>query len=119
MNHDYIILIPNSLLLDIWILCVFFGMDSVCLDLNFFCGFAQSFISAAGTVLEPLRSVAFLYRVTFILQHLGYGEQICASMQQMADHVGTLYRGIKSLTYDLIASFHIINMYPTDLTPCW
>lgn len=80
MSHDYFILIPNSLLLDIWVLCMFFSMNSVCPDLNIFCGFAQSFSPVADVKLQPLRSVSFLYCVTFILKHLGYGEEMCASI---------------------------------------
>lgn len=89
MSHDYFILIPNSLLLEIWISCMFFSKNSICPDLNIFCGCAQSFCSVAGIVLHPLRSVSFLYCVTFVLKDLGCGEEISASIQQMADHVGT------------------------------
>jgi len=91
MSHDYFILIPDSLFLDIWVLFMFFSMNSVCPDLNIFCGFAQSFSSVGGIILQPLRSLSFLYCVTFILKRLGYGEEMCASIQQMADHVGTIF----------------------------
>ena len=74
----------------IFLYCVFFSMDSVCPDLNIFCAFSQSFSSVVGIVLQPFRSVSFLYCVTVNLKHLGYEKEICASIQQMADNVGTL-----------------------------